>query len=137
MELLEWNDSYSVGHVLMDAHHRVFFEMIKEFQKLKDKNDRDAIRQRIEFMIEYAAMHFGAEESLMLEANFPDLKTHLAIHEVFTQQALSIKESFEKSPASISGDEVLKLMLDWLINHIMGNDKQYLPYVRKLQDQSA
>jgi hemerythrin len=134
MELLEWNDSYSVGNVLMDAHHRVFFEMLKEFQRLKDKNDRDAIQQRIEFLIEYAAMHFGAEERLMLKANFPDFKAHKAIHEAFVKQAQSIKESFEKSPTSISGDEVLKLMQDWLKNHIMGSDKQYLPYVQKLQD---
>jgi hemerythrin len=134
MELLEWNDSYSVGNVLMDAHHRVFFEMLKEFQRLKDKNDRDAIQQRIEFLIEYAAMHFGAEERLMLKANFPDIKAHKAIHEAFAKQAQSIKESFEKSPASISGDEVLKLMQDWLKSHIMGSDKQYLPYVQKLQD---
>lgn|SRR5512135_2112522 len=134
MELLEWNDSYSVGNVLLDAHHRVFFEMLKEFQSLKNKNDRDALQQRIEFLIEYAAMHFGAEERLMLKANFPDFKAHKAIHDEFAKQALSIKKSFEQSPDSVSGDEVLKLMQNWLVSHIMDSDKQYLPYVQKLHD---
>jgi len=62
MELVEWNDSFSVGNILMDMHHRIFFETIKEFSKFADKNNHDAIKRRIEFLIEYAAMHLGAEE---------------------------------------------------------------------------
>ena len=134
MELLEWNSSYSVGNALMDAHHRVFIEMLKEFQKFKGKNDRVAIQQRINFLVEYVAMHFAAEERLMLKANFPDFKAHKAIHEEFAHKALSIKESYEKSPTSVSEDEVLKIMQDWVASHIMDSDKQYLPYVQKLQN---
>lgn len=132
MEVLEWKDSYTVGNTLLDAHHRVFFEMLKEFMALKDKNDREAIRLRIEFLIEYAAMHFGAEERLMLQSNFPDLKAHKATHDAFTQEILAIKAAFDKSPSTVSGDDVLKFMQNWLISHILGSDKQYLPYVQKL-----
>ena len=134
MELVGWNDNFSVGNALMDAHHRVFFEMIKEFSEYEDKNDQDAVKQRIEFLLEYAAMHLGAEEKLMHKANYPGLQDHKAEHDAFTDELLSVKESFDKDPNSVSCDNMLKIMQDWLAKHIMGSDKRYMPYVQKLQD---
>jgi hemerythrin-like metal-binding protein len=133
MELVEWNESYSVGNVLMDAHHRIFFETIKEFSEFPDKNNHEAIKQRIEFLIEYAAMHLGAEEKLMLKANYPGLDGHKAVHDAFVQELLSIKESFDKDSTSITADKILQIMQDWLVTHIVGSDKRYMPYVQKLQ----
>jgi len=133
MELVEWNDSFSVGNVLMDAHHRIFFEMIKEFSKYTGKNDQESIKQRMEFLLEYAAMHLGAEEKLMLKAGYPELDGHKAVHDAFVQELLSIKESFDKDPTSITADKILQIMQDWLVTHIMGSDKRYMPYVQRLQ----
>jgi hemerythrin-like metal-binding protein len=107
--------------------------MIKEFSKHADKNDQDAIKQRIEFLLEYAAMHLGAEEKLMLKANYPGLDGHKAVHDAFVQELLSVKESFDRDPTSITADEILQIMQDWLVNHIVGSDKRYMPYVLKLQ----
>ena len=136
MKLVEWNDSFSVGNVLMDAHHRIFFETIKEFSKFADKNNHDAIKNRIEFLIEYAAMHLGAEEKLMRQANYPEFDGHKAVHDAFVQELLSIKDSFDKDPTAITGDSILKIMQDWLVTHIMDSDKRYMPYVQKLQGSS-
>lgn len=69
---IEWNDSFSVGNELMDAHHQIFFRMTNEFNKLIGKNDLDAIKEYISFLIEYITMHLSAEEELMLQANYPD-----------------------------------------------------------------
>lgn len=134
MELVEWNDSFSVGNVLMDAHHRIFFQMIKEFSELPDKNNREAIKKRIEFLLEYAAMHLGAEERLMLKANYPELDGHKAVHDAFVQELISVKNSFDNDPTSVSADKILQIMQDWLVTHIMGSDKRYMPYVQKFQD---
>lgn len=133
MELVEWNDSFSVGNVLMDAHHRIFFETIKEFSEFPNKNDHEAIRKRIEFLIEYAAMHLGAEERLMRQANYPDIDEHKATHEAFVQELLSVKESFDKDRNSVTADTIMKIMQDWLAHHIAGSDKRYMPYVQNMQ----
>lgn len=133
MELVKWNDTFSVGSVLMDAHHRIFFETIEEFSEFPDKSDYDAIRKRIEFLIEYAAMHLGAEEKLMRQANYPELDEHKAAHDAFVRELLFIKKSFDKDPTSVTADKILKIMHDWLVTHITGSDKRYMPYVQKLQ----
>jgi len=133
MELVEWNDSFSVGNVLMDAHHRIFFETIKEFSEFQDKNNHDAIKKRIEFLIEYAAMHLGAEEKLMRQANYPELDAHKAVHDAFVRELQSVKASFDKDPNSVTAEKIMGIMQDWLVNHIAGSDKRYMPYVQKLQ----
>jgi len=133
MKLVEWSDSFSVGDVLMDAHHRIFFEMIKEFGEHPDKSNHDAIKERIAFLIEYATMHLSAEEKLMLQANYPGFDEHKVVHDAFAQDLLSINASFAKDPNSITADTILKIMQGWLVNHIMDSDKRYAPYVQKLQ----
>lgn len=133
MEPVDWNESLSVGNGLMDAHHRVFLEMIKEFRGLANKDDHDAIKERIAFLIEYAAMHLGAEEKLLLQASYPEHDAHKAEHDAFVRELLSVSESFDKDPTSISADSILTIMQNWLVKHIMGTDKRYMPYVQKLQ----
>ncbi len=135
MELVEWNDSLSVGDPLMDAHHRVFFEMIREFSEYQEKDNRDAVRDRIEFLFEYAAMHLSAEEKLMHKVNYPGLAAHKAEHDVFIHELLIIKIDFDKDSSSVSGETVLKIMQDWLVNHIVVSDKHYAPYLQSLQAQ--
>ena len=80
MKFVEWNDSYSVGNVLMDAHHQVFFGMVKEFSESPVMDDPDAMMKRIAFLVEYTAMHLGAEEKLMQQAGYPEFEQHKEIH---------------------------------------------------------
>lgn len=130
MELFEWNDSFSVGDALMDAHHRIFFRMLKRFRTLVGKGDHSVTKESIAFLIEYIDMHLGAEERLMLKANYPEFSSHKEIHDAFTQQLLYIEEAFNKDPTSVAAYSILQTMQDWLINHIMRSDKLYMPYIQ-------
>lgn len=132
MELVEWNDSFSVGNALMDAHHQVFFQMIKEFREVPSKSDRGVMKKYVDFLVEYTAMHLGAEEQLMHQAGYPELVQHKAVHDAFTRKVLSVAESFDNKQASISADDILKIIEDWLVGHILDEDKRYMPYVQKL-----
>lgn len=60
MELVEWQESFSGGHILMDTHHRIFFEMVKEFSGQTDKSGFDELKKRIDFLVEYTSMHHSA-----------------------------------------------------------------------------
>lgn len=129
MELVEWNDSYSVGNVLMDAHHRVFFGMVKEFSESPERDDSDARMKHIAFLVEYTAMHLGAEESLMQEAGYPEFARHRKVHAAFARQIMVAKEAFFKDQKSVTPDQILKMMHDWFLHHILGEDKKYMPFV--------
>jgi hemerythrin len=131
MEFVEWSDAYSVGDVLMDAHHRIFFQMVREFSKAPDKDARDAMKQRIAFLAEYAGMHLAAEETLMREAGYPDIDKHKALHDAFAQKVYATRDAFLNDQGSVSADEILQTMQDWFLNHIKGEDQKYAPYLRR------
>jgi hemerythrin-like metal-binding protein len=130
MEFVDWSDAYSVGDVLMDAHHRIFFEMVKEFSRAPDKDMRGAMKQQIAFLAEYADMHLAAEESLMREAGYPDLDKHKALHDAFAHKVHVARDAFPNEQGSVSADVILQTMQQWFLNHIQDEDQKYAPYLR-------
>lgn len=130
MKFIKWDDSFSVGSEVLDWHHRVFFEMVKEFSEYPDKTDHEAIKQRIDFLADYIAMHLDAEEKMMQEAHYPDFDSHKAVHDAFSAKILAAQDAYAKDPASVSGNEILKLLHDWFVDHIMETDKLYMPYLQ-------
>lgn len=134
MELFEWNDSYSVGDALMDAHHQVFFRMVKQFSEPLERDSHDAMKKRIAFLAEYTTMHLGAEERLMQQVDYPGLEQHRAIHQAFAKKVQAAKEAYIKSPESIAADDVLSIMQRWFADHILGEDKKYMPHVQQRRD---
>ena len=96
MKAFVWTEAFSVGNVLMDTHHRVFFEMVREFSDWSNM-DSGAIQERIKFLVDYCFMHLGAEERLMEQAGYPLLESHKAIHCEFIQRVLAIREAYENT----------------------------------------
>lgn len=113
----------------MDTHHRVFFDIVREFGDWSDMKP-DAIHERISFLVDYCVMHLGAEERLMEQAGYPFLDEHKAIHSEFSQKVLAIRDSYNKYPSCFSANDVFELMQNWFVNHIMGTDMGYKPYVQ-------
>jgi hemerythrin-like metal-binding protein len=134
MEFIEWNDSFGVGNMLMDTHHRIFFDMVKEFADMADTSDFDAIKRRIDFLAEYTIMHLCAEEGLMEKAGYPDLESHRTLHEAFALKVLTMRDSYTRNPDSVPADKILSVMQDWFMHHILDSDKHYAPFVEKLQN---
>lgn len=132
MEFVEWSDVYSVGDALMDAHHRIFFEMVREFSKAPDKDMHGTIKQQIAFLAEYAGMHLAAEEALMREAGYPDIDRHRALHDAFAHKVHAARDAFPTDRGSVSADVILQTMQEWFLNHIRDEDRKYAPYLRQL-----
>lgn len=133
MEFVEWNDSYSVGDALMDAHHQVFFRMVKQFGESPQRDSHDAMKKRIAFLAEYTSMHLDAEERLLQLANFPGLERHRALHGAFALKVHAAKEAYIKDPESITAEDILATMQQWFVDHILGEDRQYMPHLPRRQ----
>ena len=131
MEFVEWSDVYSVGDGLMDAHHRIFFQMVKEFSKAPDKDMRDTMKQQIAFLAEYAGMHLAAEETLMREAGYPDIDRHKDLHDAFAHKVHAARDAFSTDQGSVSADAILQTMQEWFLNHIQDEDQKYAPFLRR------
>ena len=131
MELVEWNDSYSVGNVLMDAHHRIFFRMVRQFSQARESNGHDAMKKRIAFLASYVDMHLSAEEKLLQEAGYPDFARHKAAHDEFAMTMHAAETSFVNGQTPIAADSILQTMQDWLRDHILDEVKEHLVYLQQ------
>lgn len=56
--------------------------------------------------------------------------TDKAMHGAFARKGLAVKESFFADQATLAADEVLNVMQAWFVDHILGADKKYAPYLQ-------
>lgn len=123
MEFIAWRDTYNLGDILIDTHHRIFFEMVRDLTNTHhDGGQKLDASEVLEFLIEYIAMHFSAEESLMTSIGYPDLAAHKKVHADFTQRVDKINRELQQNPSALTLEELLSLAQSWFLEHILEED---------------
>lgn len=130
---LEWNPSFEVGYTVIDYQHRTlidnFFELLNSFDNEYSKSE---INLLITFLNEYVEIHFQTEEKYLELNNYPFLNHQRGQHQNFIK-------SFNQLKKEIGSDEMSKtymmfriqiLLIDWIINHILKEDKHFYNYFR-------
>ena len=123
MSYWKWDPSFSVGIAVIDDQHKRIIAYINELGTISIYHDKAKIRAVLEALKDYTVSHLAFEESLMEEAEYPNLEAHKQIHLAFIERILFFKERYE------SGEDISRqLMMDlqmWLINHIQHEDADY------------
>ena len=73
-DFLQWKDEYSVGIDEVDNQHKELMEMIKSLLKIcmvDSKTKLESFSKLAAKAIERFVEHFGTEEKLMMEGNYP------------------------------------------------------------------
>lgn len=131
MEFMEWDAAFKVGDPRMDAHHRVFFQMVAGLWKACEREDALTVAHRVSFLVAYTQMHFAAEEQLMAACGFPGLDEHRRCHQEFSIRADALARALVEAPESVTMESVLTMMQNWFTNHIVVMDQQFAPWVEK------
>lgn len=125
MSILVWNEDYSVGNEEMDNHHKKLFSLMDQLSALLCKDDaEEELKAIIKELIAYTDFHFKAEEQLMEASNYPLLADHKAKHDDLIKQLTAITTKKSSSIYDVLDDTFL-LVNQWLVHHIMNEDKQY------------
>lgn len=132
MEIIQWNDSYSVGIQRIDEQHKRLIKMINDLAKaMRFGEGKNVISKIIHEMSEYAVFHFSTEEELFEKFAYPDKEAHIAEHKKFTEKVKDFQKGYEEGRLLITV-EVLRFLSDWLNNHILISDKKYAPFFAEL-----
>ena len=83
--------------------------------------------QTLDGLISYTATHFAAEERLMQQHAYPAIAKHKVEHAALVKQALEIQKNFKEGKAL--PQNLLQFLKDWLMKHIVGEDKLYGPFL--------
>ncbi len=129
--MYEMKDEYLTGIDLIDTEHRRLFEIAEETYQLSRQDfipDKyDQINNLLGELRDYTIMHFEHEEEYMEKIGYKRIFTQKIQHEEFRNKLIELMDS-EKLEGSQEEqnkmvDEMLGFLTDWLINHILNNDK--------------
>ena len=77
----------------------------------------------------YTVEHFQFEEQQMAAAGYPQLENHKRLHEKLVAQVVDFQRQFEAGSVTVTLD-LMNFLSDWLVNHIKGVDRQYVPLLK-------
>lgn len=132
---IQWTDEYSVGNAVIDFDHQTLINIINHLQYSLDAGaSQEAIGKCIDSMVNYIGSHFAREEALMRDAKFPEetYEAHIAKHRDIEKTVEDIASLYKSEPQCINAEEVMAFLRQWLTQHILRSDKQYVPYINGL-----
>jgi len=131
MPLTEWDTIYELGIQKIDDHHRELVGLLnKTYDLILYSTDKDEIQTVLQELIKYTEYHFAAEEQIMKEVEFRELKTHIGKHRKFRKQLSDLMRDYLAGTHFVKNDIVL-ILWDWLKEHIQKEDKKLMAYFSK------
>ena len=114
-EPYQWDASFDVKNDEINDQHKKLFTGIADLAA----NKGDA--SKLSSLLELVQLHFATEEKLFKDKNWEESKAaaHKAIHDKFVGDAVAATKD------GVS-DDVIKFLKNWLVNHIMASDMEYV-----------
>lgn len=131
---IKWTDNLSVGVEAIDSQHKVWFEKANNlFEAGRKGQAKEYISEMLDFLDEYTKLHFSDEEKYMLEINYPEYDVQKKLHDGFIAELAKLKESFNESGGNVAVIvKANKMVVNWLTNHILQQDKKIGEYAKNL-----
>lgn len=125
--MYEMKEEYFTGIELIDKEHAKLFQIAETvYQLLHDElipDKYDHIRQVLVELRDYTVMHFEHEEEYMKSIQYKRMFMQKVEHDAFIHKIedLEFDKLDENQDETIH--EILKFLTDWLVQHILENDK--------------
>lgn len=117
----------------IDQQHERIFRLMKELKEAVEREDgAEATNRILSTLSVFVGGHFRMEESLMMEAGFPDLEAHREHHAYLAARVEAMVDRFRQgalTPADLS-----VFMTEWIGRHITAYDG---PMARYLAERAA
>ena len=128
--VVTWSERYSVGIVEIDAQHQKWIEMINElYNAMKQGRGRTVLEHLLQDMDSYAKFHLAFEEGVLRMHAYADIAQHKVEHLRMTQQIQALQREFRSNKEILPAD-MLMILQDWLLKHILQTDKKYSDHLR-------
>ncbi len=124
-DLIPWVKAMELGLPEMDAQHQRLVDIINRLHRAVSGDAGDAdVLSLVDELMDYTRYHFQAEEDMMRRLEFSDLEPHRRAHMAFAEQAQGLAERARRGEPGVA-QELLSVLRDWLVRHIMVADRRY------------
>jgi hemerythrin len=129
---IEWREELATGNVEIDNQHK---ELFRRFNNLLDSCHRgegkDEIFNMLLFLGDYVRTHFATEEQLQILHNYPGYRAHKEEHDGFIGDLRKLENQLRNEGSTfVLVIQTNQTIVDWLIRHISGTDKELANYLR-------
>lgn len=123
---IEWTKDLAVGVAEIDKQHQEIYRKINTLlEACNAGKGKTVVGEVIDFLGNYVVEHFGAEEKLMQQYNYPAYPQHKEMHEGFIKSFGELKQNFDKSGETVNVViQTNRIVVRWLNDHIRNVDKQ-------------
>lgn len=129
MPLVEWKPIYSVGIDMIDAQHQKIIGYMNRFHDANAAGNPLAAKSALAALVEYTKLHFSEEEAMMSRNGYPDFPAHKKTHGDLLNLVQRLVTNYSAQPDIKNAESLSNFLKTWLLNHILGVDKKYVPYV--------
>lgn len=121
-KFINWCPQYSVGVPQMDNQHKKLVDLINNlYIAMRDRKNVDTVMDGV---VQYTVRHFKDEETLMASIKYPGLQQHITMHQKVISQVQQLAKRVSKREKGIE-KKLLIFLKEWLLNHIVKQDKRY------------
>ena len=130
-DLMPWTEKLVTGIPSIDEQHMELVKMINELHRaMKLKAGGKQAGDILVRLADYTGYHFGHEEELFEQYEYPGKAEHKKIHDDLVAKVVQFKTEFENGRAALSMD-LMTFLTDWLKNHILKTDMAYVSHFKE------
>lgn len=130
MSLIMWNDRLSVGIASIDKEHQKLVGLLNNFyDAVQGGKGKESLAKLLGELIDYTKVHFSNEEKLFAKTAYPDAAVHKKAHDDLAHQVVEIQNKYAAGASAALSVETLNFLKNWLLTHIQGTDKKYVPHL--------
>lgn len=129
--LIDWSSNLCTGIKQIDDDHKILVALLNRlYQAGKQHESEEVYASILEELVRYTAYHFNKEETIMEVVGYPHFKNHQQVHQILSSHVMSKIEQVKENAIKDTSDDLLLFLKNWLSDHIMGMDKDIIPYAK-------
>jgi len=129
--VVEWDPALALGHAEIDGQHQELFRRFAALVQAMETGNRNEIAVLFEFLGDYVAKHFAAEERAMQASAYPGATVHAALHARFVREYGELRALYDIAGATAGVIVKTHTWIEgWLRAHIAGVDQSLARYLR-------
>ena len=119
-----------IGVAKIDAQHKELIDRINAITSMGSKTfSKEETQKTLDLLGRYVVQHFGDEEILQIQCNYPKYEWHKAQHQEFVDGFVRLKDEFDKSGTSFKFTlELYNGIVCWVVRHIKNADVEFGRY---------
>jgi len=124
MPTIVWNNQWNIGIASIDADHQALVQLLNDLHNaIADNHSQTIMGRVVASLVDYTQNHFRREEGLMDQHHYWGASSQKAQHREFLAKITDVQRRFHQADDQRLGIEVLNFLRNWLIDHILQEDK--------------